>query len=66
MTKKLTETNVGDAWFVYTLVDFYKSSAVLSSTNFASDKMVSQRFHVDPMCERAWEKITGATNLSSM
>ena len=59
---KLTEKRVEDAWFVYTLVNFYKSRGVLSSTNFASDKTVSQRFDVDTMCERAWEKITSATN----
>ena len=59
---KLTEKCIEDAWFVYTLVDFYKSRVVLSSTNFASDKTVSLRFDVDTMCEMAWEKITGATN----
>ena len=59
---KLTEKCIEDAWFVYTLVDFYKSRGVLSSTNFASDKTVSQKLDVDAMFEMAWEKITSATN----
>ena len=59
---KLTEKCIEDAWFVYILVDFYKSRGVLSSTNFASDKTVSQKLDVDAMCEMAWEKITSATN----
>ena len=59
---KLMEKHIEDAWFVYTLVDFYKCRGILSSTNFASDKTVSQRCDVDEMCERAWEKITGTTN----
>ena len=50
------------AWFVYTLVDFLKSKGNLSSTNFASDKLVSQRYDVDGMCKKAWEEITATTN----
>lgn len=53
---KLTEKCIEDAWFVY------KSRGVFSSTNFASDKTVSQKLDVDTMCEMAWEKITSATN----
>lgn len=59
---KLTEKRIEDAWFVYTLVDFFKSKGNLSSTNFASDRLVSQRYDVDGMCKKAWEEITATTN----
>ena len=62
MTKS-THGNLQEyAWFVYTLVDFFKSKGNLSSSNFASDKLVSQRYDVDGMCKKAWEEITATTN----
>ena len=59
---KLMEKRIEDAWFVYSLVNFYKQKGKLNTTNFATEKMASQRYDVDSMCERAWEEITDSTN----
>ena len=50
---KLTEKRIEDTWFVYTLVNFYKQMATLNTTDFATEKMASQRYDVESMCERA-------------
>ena len=59
---KVTEKRIEDAWFLFSLVNFYKERGVLKTTNFATKKLVSQRYDVDGMCERAWELITSTTN----
>ena len=59
---KLTEKRIEDAWFVYSLVKFYKQKGKLESTNFATENAASQRYDVDTMCQRAWDEITNDTN----
>ena len=43
---KLTEKCIEDAWFLYTLVNFYKQKGKLSTTNSATEKTASQRYDV--------------------
>ena len=59
---KLTEKRVEDAWFVFSLVSFYKQRGVLSSIDFHTDPSCSQRSDLDLLCSRTWDIILQDTN----
>lgn len=59
---KLTEKRVEDAWFLYSLVLFYEQRGQLKTTDFATDKGVSQRCDIDSLCGECWELISTSTN----
>ena len=59
---KLTEKRVEDAWFLYTLVCFYRDRRQLDEVNFATSSLPSQRKDLDMLCGRAWELISQTTN----
>ena len=58
---KLTEKRV-DAWFLYTLVCFYRDRWQLDEVNVATTSLPSQRKNLDMLCGRAWELISRTTN----
>ena len=59
---RLTEKRAEDAWFLYSLVLFFEQRGLLKTTNFATDKGVSQRCDVDSLCGNAWELISSSSN----
>ena len=59
---KLIEKRVEDAWFLYTLVCFYRDRCQLDEVNFATGSLPSQRKDLDMLCGRAWELISQTTN----
>ena len=59
---KLNEKRIEDAWFLFALVSFYKNKGKLNDTDFATEKMPSQRVDDDALCQKAWEEITSCTN----
>jgi hypothetical protein len=59
---KLTEKRVEDAWFLFTLVCFFRDRNQLDSINFATGTSPSQRKDLDFLCGKAWEVISQSTN----
>ena len=59
---KLTEKRAEDAWFLYTLVCFYRDRNQLEDVDFATASLPSQRKDLDMLCDRAWELISRSTN----
>ena len=59
---KLTEKRVEDAWFLWTLVQFFKEKGLLNVQDFATASNASQRKDLDTLCEDAWNHICSATN----
>ena len=59
---KLTEQRVEDAWFLFSLVNFYQEKNQLNSINFTATTQPSQRKDIDTLCGNAWEQISRCTN----
>lgn len=62
---KLTEKRVEDAWFLWTLVQFFKEKGLLNVQDFATASNASQRKDLDTLCEDAWNHICSAPHLLS-
>ena len=50
---KLTEKRAEDAWFLYTLVCFYRDRNQLEDVDFATASLPSQRKDLDMLCDRS-------------
>ena len=59
---KLTERRAEDAWFLYTLVCFYRDRNQLDLVDFATTSLPSQREDLDTLCDRAWGLISSTAN----
>ena len=59
---KLTEKRVEDAWYLYTLVCFFRDRDQLDSISFATGTSPSQRKELDIPCGKAWEILSQSTS----